>query len=211
MSRNFPQGDWTWDMTVPPSAEPITLAQAKSHLRIEQDLTDFDTEITEAIQDARAYLEDGWGLKIMPQKWTMTLQQFPRADTIRLEYGPVKSVDTFTFTDTTGADFSLIEGTDFLTRLAKKPVEIILPFGKIWPATILQTADGVQLGLTMGFAVNDSPSLKPLPPQLRRALYLLLGHFYENRSAVTVGTLNVSTNIETGVASMMSTLGYNRY
>jgi uncharacterized phiE125 gp8 family phage protein len=216
---NFPQGDWSFALVSPPASEPVTLIQAKQALNIDSSLTDFDPYLTEAIEAARDYLEGAYDVRIMPQTIEMTLQQFPRADRIRIPLGPVQACTYFTLEDTGGNLTPLTVGKggagdnsfDLLSRFARKPAEICLPFGKVWPPVVLQMADPIRIGLRLGWMTGQSPETLPLPPKLRQALYLLLGHFFNNRSAVSLGTLNLTKAVDLGVDALMSTLGFTRY
>lgn len=208
-------GDWSFRLTSPPVAEPITLAQAKLALRVADDLTDDDGYISTCISAARSYLEKSFDVKIMPQKWELLLQNFPRAERIRFPFGPIQTVDYFHYLDTGFNTQSLVVGAnasaDVLVRLAKKPAELVLPFGKVWPAVILQTADPIAIGLSMGYLTGGSPELLPLPPEIVQAMFLLVDHWYENRSAITLGTLMKSDPIAIGVQSLMSVIGHASY
>jgi len=186
-------GDWNLQMLQPPASEPLTLDQAKQHLRIPLDVTDFDANVTEYIAGARSYMEYTYGLPVMQQKVRVNLQQFPSADRIRLPIWPVQSVDASRYITVDGQAHPLTVGDsttqpvpDILARLWRKPSELVLPWSHIWPPVVLQMADAVQFDLTVGFVTNASPELRPLPPALLAAMRLLIGHQYEQGAAVTV-------------------------
>jgi uncharacterized phiE125 gp8 family phage protein len=218
---NFPQGDWSIACITPPASEPMTLAQAKAALRVDADLTDDDDFIGNILLPAaRGYLELAYDIKIMPQTWELTLSQFPRWDRIRIPFGPVQSFAYFKYEDTGGNVQTLSMGKtgsggdtayQILTRTARKPAELVLPFGHVWPAVVLQTADPIRIGINYGYLTGASPETLPMPASLLWAMSLLIDHGYNNRSAVTVGTLNVSKAIELGVSNLMSVLGFMSY
>ena len=62
--------------TVAPAKEPVTLAQAKSHLRIEDDVTDDDVLIEDIIKQATDYVEKVTGLSLITQTWKLVLDRF---------------------------------------------------------------------------------------------------------------------------------------
>lgn len=66
--------------TVEPTAEPVTLTELKSHLRVE-DNTDDDL-ITGLGIAARDYVEKQTSRQIMPATFTLTLDSFPGGDGI---------------------------------------------------------------------------------------------------------------------------------
>jgi uncharacterized phiE125 gp8 family phage protein len=206
MGRQVLEGDWSIRQLTMPTSEPITLAQAKDHLRISQTLTNEDADITDMIVGARSYLEGAYGIRFMPQTVEVTLQQFPRDDRIRLPIWPATVVNYVKYTDVANVERDMIVGTDntaeVLYRLWKKPAELILPFAKIWPPAVLQMADAVRIGLTVGFT-GGSPEF-PLPVMSTRAMKLLVGHYYENRSAVTLGTLMKSDPLALAIDHLMA-------
>lgn len=189
----IPPGDWVLQTLQEPSAEPITLTQAKQHLRVPDDLTEFDDLITEYMLSARDFIERTYGLPIMPQKVRLSLAQFPRADRVRLPVWPVQRVDAGRYYTIDGVahpftfgDSSTQPVPDLLLRLSRKPAEIVVPWAHIWPPAVLQTADAVQFDLTVGFVRGDSPETLPVPAVVLQALRLLIGHMYDIGAAVTV-------------------------
>lgn len=208
-------GDWSLRMTAPPAQEPVSLSQAKLALRVADDLDDDDLYISLSISAARSYLEKTYDVKVITQSWELLLQNFPRADRIRFPVGPIQTVDYFRYTDTGFNVTDIPVGNDassgLLVRLSKVPAEIVLPFGKVWPGVTLQTADAIAIGFTAGFMLNASPNLMPIPPQIIQAIFLLTDHWYENRGAVTLGSLMKSDPIAHGVESLMASIGFSSY
>ena len=62
------------------TVEPITLAQAKAHLREEQDETHNDLLISSLITVARQAAEDRLQRTLIETTWLRTLDAFPRGD-----------------------------------------------------------------------------------------------------------------------------------
>lgn len=202
-----PPGDWSIRRLTLPTSEPLTLAQAKDHLRIDQSLTIEDNDITLMLEAARDYLEAAYSIRLMPQTVEVTLQQFPREDRIRLPIWPIPSFNYLKYTDVADVERQMTIGTntnavDLLARTWKKPAELVLPFGKIWPPYVVQQADAIRIGCNVGFT-GQSPEF-PLPSQAIQAMKLLIGHFYENRSAVTMGTLMKSDPLALAVDHLMA-------
>lgn len=199
MSRRIQHGDWALEWLQYPSYEPLTLSQAKQQLGITDDQTDFDALIggTGAgdgyISVARSYIEETYGLPILKQRVRLTLAQFPWADTIRIPIWPVQSVDAFTYVTSDSIKHTLTVGENttipipnVLTRLSRKPAELILPFAVIWPPAVLQTAEAIAIDMTVGFINGLSPETLPIPSVVFQAMRLLIGHYFMNREAATV-------------------------
>jgi uncharacterized phiE125 gp8 family phage protein len=81
--------------TSAPSIEPITLEEAKAHLRI--DTTDDDTLIQSLIMTSRLHIEVALGLTLLTQTWSCFFDQWPgnrtALDAITLPISPIASVD----------------------------------------------------------------------------------------------------------------------
>ncbi len=66
----------TYAVIEQPSAEPLTLAQVKAHLRVEH--TDEDGLLSGLISIARQFLEAETGLCLMRQRLRLYLDRWPR-------------------------------------------------------------------------------------------------------------------------------------
>lgn len=206
---NLPAIDYSYELLVPPAAEPITLNQAKAALRIPLFITENDDTVLQAVAAARDHLESAYGIKIMPQKWRLTFGQFPRADRFRLPWGPIQSVDGFRYHSSDGSTTTMVEGVGYSTRIKRKPgAEIVLPYGAVWPGNTLRTNDAIELDVTAGWLLGGSPELLPIPPKVIQALTMLTEHFDKNRGAVTMGTLMKAEPLALGVSAMMASLGF---
>ncbi len=197
-----------------PTEEPLTLQQAKEHLRLPTDVgfTDFDNKLNVFIKTARGYLERNYGIRCLTQKVEVTFQNFPAEDRIRIPVWPVQSFDYFTYTRADGVTTPMLIGAtdtpnvELLTRTRRKPAEICLPWAKIWPPAVLTTADAIRVGLTVGFNPNGSPLTLPLDPNIIQAMCLLLSWWWDNGAAATVGSLMKSDLSALGVDECMSDL-----
>ena len=83
----------SYKVTIQPTEEPLTLTEAKAHLKVE--VTADDTLITALIQAAREEAEQYLNLKLITQTVTEKLDCFPTYDDdniILLSAAPVVSV-----------------------------------------------------------------------------------------------------------------------
>lgn len=195
--------DWSLRLVGPALSEPLSLSQAKLHLKIDDSLTEEDDAITDYVSSAREYLEQAYNLRFAQQQVELLIAQFPTDDRFKLPIWPVQSVDYFRYQDIQNNSYDLLPGIGYLTRLFRKPCELVLPFGAVWPPITLTTADAIQVGLTVGYLRGDSPETLPVPFQAIQAMKLLIGHMYENHSAVTLGTLDQTTPTAMGVVNLM--------
>lgn len=63
------------ERTVNPAVEPVTLSEAKLHLRGFTSTTDLDNEITQLIVSAREWVEDYTGRALVEQRWRLSLDR----------------------------------------------------------------------------------------------------------------------------------------
>lgn len=162
------------ERTVEPSA-PLTLVDVKSHLRVVHDSD--DAYITSLITSAADYIEGyhGSALALGSQTWAMYLDDFPAVVTIPI--WPVQSVSSITYRDADGTTQAL---TDFDADEKGNPATITPNPGASFPQ-----ADGKFNSVTVTFTAGFTR----VPGDLKQAMLLLIGHWYENREAVNVGNI----------------------
>lgn len=162
-----------------PTAEPVTLAEAKSHLRV--DSADDDTLITALIAAARLHLDgkDGWlGRALVTQTWDLLLDDFQGV--IRLPLAPVQSITSVTYLDTAGV-LQTLAASKYRTDLVTEPARITEEFGMVWPSTY-----GVVNAVTIRFVAGyGAPGA--VPEAIKLGLKALIAHFYEQREPVLIG------------------------
>lgn len=161
----------TTTRTIDASTEPVTLPQAKAHLRV--DGTEEDALITALIKAARHDAENRLQRTLLQSTWQLTLDAFPRAawpgDVIRLAFGPILSVSSVQYYDAAGT-LQTMAPADY--RLADHCIEP----ATAWPAT--QTRRGaVQVTYTAGFGADASA----VPAPIVQWILLAMGDLYANR------------------------------
>lgn len=134
--------------TTPPTAEPISLAQAKRQLRV--DGTDDDTLITQLISVARDYIEAACCQQLVTATFTQYLDGFPDEHDIDLTFPPVSGVNWIKYIDTSGTTQTLSASTYALSNV-RKPGEVHLAYNQFWPTTRL-IEESVQVQYTAGYA-----------------------------------------------------------
>lgn len=158
--------------TIDPVAEPVTLAEAKAHLRVVHD--DEDALIADLIRAARQHVEADAGLALLDQGWRLTLDDWPCDDEARIAVHPVRAVTGVTVFAADGAGAILDPGAYELDPHAR-PAR--LAFRQ--PGAALRRFNGVEIDLSAGFGDTGAEA----PDGLKRAILLLVAHFYEFRGA----------------------------
>ena len=160
------------ELITPPIAEPVSLAEAKVHLRVDSD--EEDALIEGYIRAATRYVEKGLDISLMERTWKMTLDAFTRA--IELPRGPVQSVTSVEYIDPLGVTVAF---TDYTADLISPSQWIVLNKDATIPTT-LDAVNVVSVTYVSGFDV-----LPNVYEDLKHAILLLVGHWYSVRESVS--------------------------
>jgi len=159
---------------VNPTAAAVTLDEAKAHLRIDGDSDDAD--LSRFIVAATDYIEQETRTSLLAQQFVQTFDAFPAGRVIQLLRPPLASVEAVKYLDADGTEQTL---SDELYRvdIVSRPGRIVLSFGASWPATASE-ANAVRVEFTAGHG-----NVSQVPPLLKQAVLLMVGHMFENREA----------------------------
>lgn len=164
-------------LLIAPSGEPITLAEAKLHCRV--DTADDDALITALIVAARNQAEDRTGRALVTQKWRLDLDGFP-VDAIEIPLPPLASVESITYLDSNGTRQTL-DAAEYQVVANETPGRVLPAYGKSWPG--FRVAPGsVQVSFTAGYGAAAA-----VPQAIKQWMLLQIGHGYGVREAVSVG------------------------
>jgi uncharacterized phiE125 gp8 family phage protein len=182
-------------VTVDPAVEPVTLVEAKSHLRV--DHTDEDDLISILIQVAREMVEKHTNRSLITQTRVIKLDGFPWGDTLRLTDGPVSSITSIYYDDDADANTLLASSlywTDLDSNIPRVRVKSSFP-------STYDKPNAVQITYVAGYGADGSY----VPQPLKQAMLLILGHLYENRQQVIVsGSTSGALEIPFGANALMS-------
>lgn len=159
-----------------PTAEPVTLAEAKAHLRV--DGTDDDAYITALIGAARQGAEHITGRALMAQTWELALDAF-EAD-ISLPRPPLASIASVKYLNDAGV-LTPLDASAYLLDDHSEPARLLPAYGTTWPATRGQ-ANAVLIRYVAGYA-----SAATVPQEIKSWMLLHIGMLYENRESVVAG------------------------
>lgn len=165
------------------TSEPIALSEAKLFLKV--DTSDDDALIGTIISSAREYVENFTGYQLLSATYTQYLDKFPNKNTaIELLMNPVSAVTHVKYYDSDNA-LQTWNTSNYDTDLKGKPARITLANNATFP-TVYDRTNGVEIKFVAGYA---STSATGFPKQLLNAMYLIIGHLYENRQDVIVGSI----------------------
>lgn len=181
-------------LTSAAATEPLTTAQAKTHLRV--DTSDEDTYIDTLIAAARAHVENWIGRRLVTQTWDLKRDEFPVGSReIAIPYGPVQSITSIYYINTGGTS-TLLAAADYVLDTASLVARVYPAYSLIWPATRDQ-----RLAVTIKYVAGYGTAAS-VPANILHAMKLLIGHWYENREHVTVGV--VGTELPQAVQALLS-------
>lgn len=159
-----------------PTAEPITLGDAKLQCRVDHDRD--DEFLSDLISSTRMHLEgrDGWlGRVLVTQTWDYRLDSFPSTgQAIELPLPPTQSVTSITYEDPDGVPIVwgssnyIVSGVGGFNKATVSEAS-----GSSWPGTAT-TTEPVIIRFTAGYG---SPLAVPMP--IRRAMLLMVEDLYD--------------------------------
>lgn len=138
-----------------PTSEPVSLQEAKLHLRVIADATDVtphpdDALIESFITAAREFAEHYTGRALAAQTIEMALQCFPRCgQTIELDMPPVASVESIKYTDTERAEQTMTSSGYSLSQYGESR-NVSPAYGTDWPDT-QDAPDAVRIRYVTGY------------------------------------------------------------
>lgn len=158
--------------TVEPEAEPVTLGEAKANMRLDHDGE--DELIAGLIRAARGEVEASCGLALIEQGWRLTLDRIPSSGRVLLRRHPVREVQSVTVFGADG-EASLVDPAHFSLDAHARPARLHFHTAPAPGAAV----NGIEIDFVAGFgeAGTDVPDL------LKRAMLLLVAHWYEFRAA----------------------------
>ncbi len=158
---------------LPPAGEPITLAEAKAHLRL--DTNDEDGLLTALIRTARLHLEAETGLCLITRLLRLYLDGWPEGRVIQIAKGPVQTIELVTVYDAAGAPTEA-DTAGYVLDGAARPARLVLPER---PATE-RAVNGIEIDFTAGFGESGAD----VPDTLKRALLLHVAAMFELRGVI---------------------------
>lgn len=158
-------------LITPPPAEPVTLAEARSWLKL--DTQDDDPLVAALVTAARMAVEAASGCILVSQTWRWSFDAWPPDPILSCPLGPVSAVAGIGVADATGSLVAL-PASRWSADIASQPARVALAGPLPVPGSPLA---GIAIDLVCGFG----PLPASVPEPLRMAVRLMLAFLYENR------------------------------
>lgn len=171
-------------LTTPPAVEPVSLVEAKAHLRVDATDLESDALITSLIAAARQYVERETNRSLVTQTWRLDLDDFPRGPIV-LGHGPISAIGEFTYRDFADDEQTMVADTDYQVDglPADRPRLVPAWAELVWPAAQRQPA-AVSVTFTAGYGLAVS-----VPEALKLAILMVLANWFANRESTVAGDL----------------------
>jgi len=168
--------------------------EAKVHLRVTDDDAGDDAYIGTLVSAAREYCERFCRRTFPTTTLRLTLDRFPpNARAIVVPYPPLVSVSSITYSDPNGTTQTL-SANQYVVDNQSEPGRIVPAYSLVWPTT---------RGLVNDVTVILIAGSATVRASVKQAILLLVGHWYEHRESVVVGTIN--STLEQAVESLLWT------
>jgi uncharacterized phiE125 gp8 family phage protein len=204
------QPSLTRKIVTPPVAEPITIDEAKEHLRLDSDLVEHDEFlIPRLIVAAREWVEKVCNRVLITQTWDVYFEAFD-GDCLCLPFGSLQQVSQFDYTDAAGvvrpfaiASGNVLLGSAIVAHIdtVSEPCEIELASSATWPSDTLKTVNPIRVRIVCGYGASGAS----VPASIKQAMLLLIDHWYRNTSDVVVGQSSsiTSSRLERSVNALL--------
>jgi uncharacterized phiE125 gp8 family phage protein len=173
--------------TEAPTAEPVSKAEVKKHLRLattDADATAYTTEdalLERLIATARIITEQETGRALITQTKTLYLDEWPGGNEIRIPYPPLQSATvTYRLEDDDDYDNTL---STVDTDIVSEPGRLILQPDETWPSEALYPDKPIKIEFDCGYGDETTD----VPEGIRSAILLRISDLYENRGEVVTG------------------------
>lgn len=161
-----------------PATEPVTLDEAKAFLRV--DGSDEDSFISTLITAARLHTESVTGRAMISQSWRVVRDGWPPDRKVRLPVAPLQSLTEIRAYDADGVA-TMLTLAEFQPETGVSPAAIFVPvLVSGMPPT--REHDAIEIDYVAG--CGDAP--EDVPQDLRHAVLILVGYWFEHRDAVIV-------------------------
>lgn len=170
-----------------PTQEPVSLAEAKDHLR--ETASEQDGLIAGYILAARGYVETYLRRSLLTQTWDFKADAWAYdkcldQHLIVLPRPPVQSVTSVTYVDTDGVSQTLATDQYRLVQLDTGEAAITPAYGITWP-TLRDQLSSVTVRFVAGYGSGPGS----IPEAVRQAMLMLIGYWYGSRETVNVGNI----------------------
>lgn len=188
-----------YELVTPPGSTDAIATTAEAKVACGVTHGEHDSFIADLIAAAVALLDGPLGYlgqAIDDQVWTVRCSPDEVDGTLKLPFGPVSEVTAIKTHDGTTLNTATLD--DFRISYSKFGT-VITPNSGSWP-TMADREDALQVTFNAG-AASGGP-VTAVPPTIKRAVLMLVAHWYRHRETVLVGS--ISKEVEFGLQALLA-------
>jgi uncharacterized phiE125 gp8 family phage protein len=141
-----------------------------------------DALLIEWITTARRVVEKSSNRALITQTYDLYMDSWPYGNALQLPMPPLQTVTSISYIDDAGLT-TVMPVTEYIVDANQDQGRIVLVNGTSWPSTTLQNANGIIIRYVAGYGALASS----VPSELKQAIKLLVGQYYENREDMSNG------------------------
>ena len=187
----------------PPAVEPVTLAEAKAHCRI--DTSTEDAYVSALIVAAREWVESYMNETLVTTQYVMKLDAFPAE--IELPNPPMiasgtATAVTITYTENDTGSTATLATSEYRVDRDSVPGVIRPVYAETWPSHLL---DYNAVQVTWWAGRGDAASV---PQRVKVAILMLVAMWFEKRLAADAASLS---EVPFGVKALLDSVKWGSY
>ena len=154
-----------------PDAEPLTTTECKAHLRVSH--SSDDELLAGLIRAAREDVESATGMALINQSWRLALDAWPSQGCVPIARHPVREILSVTIYGSEG-EASLLDPASYQLDPLSRPARLHFE---------TRPSPGIAMnGVEIDFRAGYGEAGADVPDLLKRAMMLLVAHWYEFRA-----------------------------
>ena len=194
---------------------PVTLDEAKAHLRVFGD--DQDTYIQSLIEAATEYCEGATGRAFRTSETIVqTYDGWPSCG-IQFDRQPVLAISSLKYYDDDNV-LQTVNSSNYRLMSSRNAAAVLeIDSAYSWPS-YYGRSDAIQLTYTAGYSVltdtpadsdGDPPPVLGVPATAKHAIKLIVGHWFNHSEAVNIG--NITSEVPMAANALLAMLDPGTY
>jgi len=166
-----------------PTKYPVSLKEAKEHLRVTLGYTEEDDYIESLITLSTEVVEQLTRRRLITQTWYYYPTEWPTEDVMPIPYGKLQSITAIKYTNSSEVEATFSAADYYLTNSNGEPGSAVLRYSENWPTVTLSPSDPIEVEFICGYGASGAS----VPKTLNHIIKYLISDAYENRETLIMG------------------------